>query len=170
MMRRARLRTYAPMKKVSEKVRQGEREFSAVYREVDQRSEGRCEFWLPLEYAALTSGESLAADPIVRLRCRKRATDHHHLVKPRRSAGHHTSSLIVHLCREHHDRCEWPFARGRLLITAAEGRGEFTFAIRYASDKFTARGQSERVGHARAVRGTRHGERTRGGLRGEARR
>lgn len=39
-----RLRTYSPMARRSEKVAKAQPEFKAVYREVDQRSEGRCEW------------------------------------------------------------------------------------------------------------------------------
>lgn len=117
----SRLRTYAPMSRRSEKVKAQEAEYRAVYKVVDQRSEGRCEFY---EVAAFGF-----------VRCTKRAADHHHLYKPRRSA--HDHRLIVALCRDHHDRCEWPFKRGRLCISLTGGR--FSFSIRYASDKFAVR-------------------------------
>lgn len=129
----SRLRSYGRMAKQSPKVKRGEADFRAVYAEVDQRSEGRCEFWIPLESMGLQSS------PVIRLRCRKGAVDHHHVLKPRRS--HHHPSAIVHLCREHHERADFPFKRGRLVIGAGSGVGEFTFSIQYASDKFAARGQ-----------------------------
>lgn len=114
----SRLRTYGYMNKRSEKVINGEEEYLAVYRLVDERSGGRCEV-------------NLTPDP--RLRCTKLGTDHHHLLKPRRS--NHDPDKIVHLCHHHHDRCEWPYKRGRLVI----GWPTFTFHIRYAADKFDAR-------------------------------
>ena len=113
-----RLHTYAPMRRMSRTRQRQEPDFQAVYRLVDQRSEGRCEVELAL-------------------RCGKRATDHHHLVKPRRS--HHQPELIVHMCRAHHERCAWPFKRGRLVWLFPEGGQMREFAIRYASDKFAAR-------------------------------
>lgn len=116
------------MSRRSEKIKANEAEYRAVYKVVDQRSEGRCEFHLSMEGLTVRRGE---APP----RCRKQATDHHHLYKPRRS--HHDPALIVHLCRDHHERCEWPFKRGRLCISLTGGR--FSFSIRYASDKFAVR-------------------------------
>lgn len=117
------LRTYPPMPRRSEKAKAEEAAFKAVYGVVDARSEGRCECdFLPSPHDGWT-------------RCRHRAADHHHLYKPRRS--HHDPALIVHLCRHHHDRCAWPFKRGRLVIRLLGGR--HTFAIQFAADKFAAR-------------------------------
>ena len=107
------------MARQSDKLKQGEGEFKAVYKVVDQRSEGRCEFYEP--------------GPLGR--CPRPARDHHHLYKPRRIAHH--PGLIVHLCRAHHDRCEWPYKRGRLVISLYGGR--FVFAIRFFANKFAAR-------------------------------
>jgi len=45
-----------------------------------------------------------------------RATDLHHLIK--RPRLHHPS-VIVHLCRRHHDMCEAAYARGRLCFSAS---------------------------------------------------
>ena len=126
------MRTYGPMKRRSEKVKDGEAEFQAVYRLVDQRSEGRCEFTQAPEWGPPD-------------RCLRRATDHHHILKPRRS--HHDEALIVHLCRVHHDRCEWPYQRGRLIVTAHPMPGRFLFAIRFASGKFAAREACEDCAH-----------------------
>lgn len=114
------LRSYAPMKRRSEKVEAGEAEFRAVYAVVDARSGGRCEV-------------NLLPEPGTR--CRRRAADHHHLYKPRRS--NHDPKLIVALCRGHHERCEWPYKRGRLVISLVDGRR--VFAIQYAKDKFAFR-------------------------------
>lgn len=123
----SRLRSYKPMKRQSDKVAAAEAAYQAVYRIVDQRSGGRCEFWQPVEN-----------ENDVPVQCPRRATDHHHIEKPRRS--HHTPDLIVHLCRVHHDRCEWPYKRGRLIVTILGWPDEyFSFAIRFASDKLAAR-------------------------------
>ena len=127
----SRLRTYAPLSRRSQKVVKGEPDFRAVYRLVDQRSEGRCEVQIFPDLEGLCQPPGLA----ILFRCRRRASDHHHLYKPRRS--HHDPALIVHLCRHHHDRCAWPFKRGRLVISRQAGT--FQFAIRFASEKFTAR-------------------------------
>ena len=118
----SRLRTYAPMARRSQKVKDGEAEYQSVYRQVDARSGGRCECneW----------------EGYPNQRCRKSGRHHHHTVKPRRS--HHTADLIIHLCEGHHDRVEWPYKRGRLRIVALGG-GLFECAIRFASDKFQAR-------------------------------
>lgn len=121
----SRLRTYAPMRRQSQKVITAQADFRVAYRVVDARSEGRCECSL------MPHVEGWA----LRFRCHRRASDHHHLYKPRRS--HHDPALIVHLCRHHHDRCEWPYKRGRLVVSLVGGR--FSFAIRFAADKFSAR-------------------------------
>jgi hypothetical protein len=118
-----RLRTYAPIARVSAKTRHLAPEFRIVYELVDARSEGRCEVNIVGPWAPSA-------------RCTHRAADHHHVVKPRRS--HHDPALIVAMCRIHHDRCEWPYQRGRLVVTPL-GDGRFTFALRYAADKFSAR-------------------------------
>lgn len=88
-----------------------------VYVMVDARSDGRCEV-------------NLGA------RCPKAAQDHHHTVKPRRS--HHTPDLVIAICRGHHERCDWPYKRGRLVIRGLGG-GVFECAILTASDKFDLR-------------------------------
>jgi hypothetical protein len=124
----SRLRTYAPMPRRSSKVKDGTGAFQAVYREVDQRSEGRCECAI---------GDVFGEFPLPQ--CTHRATDHHHVLKPRRV--YHNANSIVHLCRHHHDRCTWPFKRGRLVVTIL-GNGRFTFSIKFASDKFAARGDA----------------------------
>jgi len=116
------LRTYSYMNRRSEKVKAGEASFRTVYRAVDKRSDGICEFSLLPDY-----GDAI--------RCKRRATDHHHLYKPRRS--HHEKDLVVALCRVHHERCEYPYKRGRLVILLVNGRHHF--ALRFASDKFAAR-------------------------------
>lgn len=118
----SRLRTYSYMNQKSDKVKAQETEYQAVYRQVDERSGGRCEFTQIPDYGNL-------------LRCTRHARDHHHLYKPRRS--NHDDALIVHLCRFHHERCEWPYKRGRLVVSIVGGK--HSFAIRFAADKFEAR-------------------------------
>lgn len=120
----SRLRTYAPLARVSSRRTAERPEHAAVYRQVALRSGGRCEVnLLP------TTADSF--------RCRTRATDPHHTVKPR--ASNTTPDKVVHLCRLHHDRVEWPYKRGRLVITPL-GAERFTFELRFASDKWSARG------------------------------
>lgn len=116
----SRLRSYTSMRKVSKKREEGKRDFDAVYRQVDSRSDGQCEFQLPYVASGLPRF----------LRCRDRAMDHHHCIKPR--ASHHDANLIVHLCRGHHDRCDWPYLRGRLVVTPL-GQGRFDFSIRFSA-------------------------------------
>jgi hypothetical protein len=94
----------------------------AVYALVDARADGRCEVVL--------NGQ----------RCRKAAVDRHHTVKPRRS--HTTSDEVMAVCRTHHERCDYPFARGRLQTTPL-GDGRFACAIVTAPDKFTYRQQGQ---------------------------
>ena len=115
------MRTYAPMKRQSVKVAKAQPDFRAVYKVVDQRSEGRC--------------EANQWDGYPMMRCRRRASDHRHLYKPRRR--HHDPALIVRLCRHHHGRCVWPYKRGRLVISLVGGCP--VFAIRFAADKFALR-------------------------------
>lgn len=90
----------------------------AVYAVVDARADGRCEITL--------DGE----------RCRKAGVDHHHTVKPRRS--HHTADEVIRICRGHHDKCEYPYARGRLVVRPL-GDGRFECAVVSSADKFTYR-------------------------------
>lgn len=105
------LRSYSPLRRRSLKVEQSEGDWQQVYRLVDARSEGRCEF---------------TDHTLMRARCPKRATDHHHCVKPRRM--NQDVVKIVHLCRAHHERCDWPFARGRLVVSPL-GDGRFIFSL-----------------------------------------
>lgn len=130
----SRLRSYAPMNKVRQTkppfqvirdqagealaaVRgEIERLDPEVYRIVDRRSEGFCE---------------VALDGV---RCRKVGVDHHHTVKPR--STHHSPELVMKICREHHNRVDWPYKRGR-LVTRANRDGTFACAIVTSPDKFT---------------------------------
>lgn len=118
----SRLRAYARMASASDKVKAERGVFASVYSEVDRRSDGRCEV------------------EIERARCRRRATEHHHLFKPRRA--HHSADEIAHVCREHHERVDYPYPRGRLCYVGLLVTGEtrrFVFVLRYAADKFAAR-------------------------------
>lgn len=89
-----------------------------VYAEVDLRSGLRCEVQLE------------------GVRCRLRQQDHHHTRKPRQS--HHEAWLIIGICRIHHERCDWPYQRGKLVIQAV-GAGVFECRILTAASKFTLR-------------------------------
>lgn len=130
-MKRSPMRRYAPVAKLSAKAVREHWKVLAVYAEVDRRSEGRCE-WTDNTHPMLSQ------DSPVAVRCGWRATDHHHTQKPRRS--HHTAALVIHLCRSHHERCDWPYARGRASIVPL-GDGRFVCGILNAPTKFAARGQ-----------------------------
>ncbi len=119
------LRSYAPMRRRSAKVEQSEADWQAVYQLVDARSAGRCEF----------TAESWVPAPV---RCPRPARQHHHVMKPRRA--HHDPDHVVHLCLPHHERCEWPYQRGRLVVDP-EGAGAFRFRVLYAPDKFSLRAE-----------------------------
>lgn len=117
-MKRARLRRRTPLRRgkplapVSAKRRAGAGAWAKIYAEVDRRSGGRCEI------------------------CDRKATDHHHCLKPRKT--YHTASLVIHLCRPHHERVEAPYWTGRLVI-APLGAGRFRYEIVTAPDKFAVR-------------------------------
>lgn len=101
------------LNRVSQKVKKERPWFDEVYRFVDARSSGRCEIIMAGEVSAWT-GKTLASR-----RCPSRATDHHHLRKPRRH--HHLAALIVHLCRTHHDMTAASYRVGRLEIALVPG-------------------------------------------------
>lgn len=130
-----RLRSYARLKRQSDKVKREAPDFRAVYLDVDRRSEGMCEVWQRRdEDGAL-------------IRCTHRAHDHHHLFRPRRSF--HDAQHVLAICRADHDRTEWPYARGRLVYIGSwpgkpyEGVERiFLFQIMTAKDKFAVRGGS----------------------------
>ena len=126
MVKRSPMRRYAPLPRRSVTTIKATSDFRAVYAEVDRRSEGRCE-WEDHEHPSLSPGPAFA------VRCGWRATDHHHTQKPRRSR--HTAALIIHLCRHHHARCDWPYARGRASIVAMMD-GRFSCMILTSADKF----------------------------------
>jgi hypothetical protein len=136
----SRLRSYARLPRQSTKVKAGDADFRAVYADVDARSEGLCEVLTRdpegfKRFLAMDRGE---------WRCARRAAEHHHLFKPRRS--HHTAGQVIHACIPCHDQMEWPYKRGRLcylgMLPSAQGP-RFLFAVRFASSKFAARGQGE---------------------------
>ena len=118
------LRSYRPMRRRSAKTQEGEADWLFVYRLVDLRSGGQCEF--------LTEGRP----DLPSVRCTRSARQHHHTVKPRRH--HHDADHVVHLCIPHHERCEWPYKRGRLVVEP-EGFGRFRFRLLFGPDKFAAR-------------------------------
>ena len=126
-----RLKRSGRLRPVSAKTRRAKPGFEAVYREVDARSGGRCEVIL------------VARGTISGHRCCMRAKDHHHLFKPR--AVHTTVGEVVGICRPHHERVDWPYAKGRLVFVGSIGGDpspypeRYFFAIRYAASKFEAR-------------------------------
>jgi len=91
-----------------------------VQSEVSQRADGRCEVVL------------------VGLRCIRRIEDSHHVIK-RSQGGSDTLDNVLAICRDHHDRTDWPYKRGRLVIRPL-GQGRFECAIVTAPDKFAVRG------------------------------
>lgn len=52
-------------------------------------------------------------------------------------------NYVVMLCRACHERCEWPYAKGRLMIPGTRDTG-WGFYLQFAPDKFAARALSER--------------------------
>ncbi len=133
----SRLRSYAPMKRQSpkllaahraatkgrERLSPGQVVFSSAFEAVALRADGRCEVVLD------------------GVRCRRRPVDQHHTRKPRRSFD--TAEYRIAVCRTCHERCDFPFSRGRLQI-ATNGDGTFRCAIVTAPDKFTYRQQGPR--------------------------
>lgn len=73
------------------------------------------------------------------VRCRSRACDGHH-VKERSQGGEDVPDNVVAVCRFHHEAVDWPYKRGRLVITALGGE-RFTYAVETAPSKFARRGQ-----------------------------
>jgi len=102
-----------PLRPVSRKVSRERRAFQAVYAAVDARAKGRCECG-----------------------CGRRGEEHHHTRKPRRSF--HTPEYVVLLSKVCHNRCDWPYATGRLVVTPL-GAERFDFRIVTAANKFAAR-------------------------------
>lgn len=54
------------------------------------------------------------------LNCPRRAVDPHHIVK-RSAGGTDDFTNVVGLCRRCHERTDWPWERGRLVIVQAAG-------------------------------------------------
>lgn len=110
----SRLRTYAPLRAKSRPPISRELQSALSW-----RSDGRCEVVL------------------VGLRCIRRMQDYHHVQK-RSQGGADTPDNILAICRMCHDRTDWPYHRGRLVIRPL-GQGRFECAIVTAADKFQAR-------------------------------
>jgi len=109
-----------PLRPVSRKRRRQDRPYKQAVALVFQRAAGRCEVVL--------EGR----------RCRAIAVDPHHVVK--RSAGGPLSdpSNLVAVCRACHDRTDFDYATGRLVVTPL-GAERFDFRIVTAANKFAAR-------------------------------
>ena len=89
-----------------------------VYLDVDRRSGGWCE--------ADEGGP------------RHRATEHHHLFKPRRS--NHAAPRILHLCARHHAECSRAYHLGRRVHAWFDTElGRWRTTVVTAADKFAAR-------------------------------
>jgi len=112
------LKRHVRLKAVSAKVKAAKPAYDAVYRAVDARSGGRCEVTLPFRAVGYDRA----------YRCLDRATEHHHTRRPRRLA--HRPSLVMAICRRHHNDVRATFANGRLW-TEANGDGTFTCAYRF---------------------------------------
>src|SRR5262245_1292743 len=80
------------LRSVSLKVRRSRRTWEVVYGQVDARSGGWCEVgpWYDGKFG--TYGSEVP----------HKASEHHHLFKPRRSALSHQARNILHVCRKHH--------------------------------------------------------------------
>ena len=61
---------------------------------------------------------------------RRRSLDPNHLVK-RSRGGTDTVENIVPLCRSCHDRTDWPYSRGRLIVECL-GIGRFVFRVAFS--------------------------------------
>ena len=68
---------------------------------------------------------------------RNRPLDAHHTRKPRAEFLTDPESVIM-LCRRCHERAEWPYERGRLVIHGTRRTG-WTIRIVWAPDKFSLR-------------------------------
>jgi len=64
------------------------------------------------------------------------ALDVHHVTK-RSAGGQDVLANVLVLCRGCHTRTDWPYAKGRLRVTAIPGG--FTFRVVFAADKWAAR-------------------------------
>lgn len=116
MIRRAWLRRRKPLARVSARKAANRPAWAAVYAEVDARSDGFCE---------------------VHAR-RHRATEHHHLFKPRQRF--HEARFILHVCRAGHREFERPYRAGRRVPTEYDPVLErFRTVLVVAPDKWAAR-------------------------------
>lgn len=106
-----------PLNRVSAKVTRARPGFDEVYRFVNARSEGQCE--IHIRDGLTAQGIYATTGRRGLWRCLARATEHHHLRKPRRS--YHLPVWIVHLCRRHHDMTTASYRVGRLEITLVPG-------------------------------------------------
>lgn len=84
-----------------------------VRAQVRQRSKGWCEVGSPDAPCGPTWKGEYSCEIT---QFSRTATDLHHLVKRPRL---HEPWAIVHLCRRHHEMCEAPYAKGRLVFHAA---------------------------------------------------
>ena len=116
----SRLRSYTRMHPVSAKKQREDKATKLVKLRVLERAQYRCEVVPPND------------DTHPGTRCARRAQDVHHVVK-RSQGGPDTEDNCLAICRDHHDRTDWPYTRGRLVITP-RGGGRFTCAIRYAKE------------------------------------
>lgn len=114
------LRTYAPLRAKFRRTLPPDLQLK-----VFARAGGRCE----VEFTVLSESFSI--------RCNRSAVDHHHVQK-RSQGGDDTLDNVIALCREHHDRTDWPYKRGRLVIRSL-GQGRFECAIVTATGKFALR-------------------------------
>jgi len=109
-----RLRTYAPLRAKSKPSVDAE-----VRQQVMERASERCEVVFPLS------------------RCPRRAIEIHHVAKRSRGGKGEPDNLIA-VCRSCHDRTDFPYKRGRLVIRPL-GQGRFECALVTAPDKFAVR-------------------------------
>lgn len=100
----------------------------ALKQQIATRSGGLCE--VVIAYTLEWDGDLL---PLVR-RCVRLAVDVHHVQK-RSAGGADDPDNCIAICRQHHDRTDWPFAKGRLVILPL-GRGAFESVLVYKENKW----------------------------------
>ncbi len=122
----SRLRSYAPLRPSIPRVLSRE-----VQSELAWRSENHCE--------VILDG----------VRCPRWAQEPHHVQK-RSQGGPDTSDNVIAICRDHHERTNWPYKRGRLVIRPL-GQGRFACALVTAPDKFQATRRADRMSRFVAV-------------------
>lgn len=116
----SRLRSYAPLRAKSPRKLPLD-----VQSKIALRSERRCE---------------VVVDGV---RCYKWFHDYHHVQK-RSQGGPDTANNVLAICREHHDRTDFPYKRGRLVIRPL-GQGRFECAIVTAADKFALKKYEQKI-------------------------